>query len=686
MNPNEDRPIVKRSLRLLSGVLVAVAVLTSPLLAEESQRCVDELLARIDSNVSMLMAAYCLHDDLDVQFVAMRRSYQQSKDGADDALELGIKSYKERKYKEAIANFEEAIRLAPSEAFLVGVYERAMPLYEKQASIDKLIKCHLAMQNSVSGTASTEAAHNVFYNSLVRFLNHTTGRNASYSTRSDTKSSPDMNRVEVPASVALAISKSYQLRRAQRPAHEPTLRILETFHSDVRKDKKKLLNVLIDRDYVLRNRDERLDFDAERTLAALYVEFGEPEKGALIYQNNNKRSSRNSANASQLVPEAKAWLAAGKKDKAMRILKRAAMAVKKTGGGRRGEAGQVGDLYMEIDMPQSAIPLFQLAIGAESSESKISEWQGKLEDATNRSQGNVANGAPNSAPATGAADDISDVYRKTARTLEIARTDDPEKKFNNLFGAAENWLKANETQKAKSALKKASKTLRRMRFDFRVQRSHEKIANVYLDLEMNQEALDQFARALSISNNERDIEKYQREISALVAEDEKLKVPAEIAGISDPNFATRAQAKKLESDFKTGNRSQLANLIKAAELWGKAGDVDNLKRSGQRAAAEIRNAARRDSGSSRTKYSELHEKLAVAFEDAKEYELAIENLLEAMWYKSDAGVRENYEAIKKLCNRHNLKLPKLKDELQACLLYTSPSPRDQRGSRMPSSA
>ena len=28
----------------------------------------------------------------------------------------------------------------------------------------------------------------------------------------------------------------------------------------------------------------------------------------------------------------------------------------------------------------------------------------------------------------------------------------------------------------------------------------------------------------------------------------------------------------------------------------------------------------------------------------------------------------------------------LVDDLQACLLYTSPSPRDQRGSRMPSSA
>ena len=28
----------------------------------------------------------------------------------------------------------------------------------------------------------------------------------------------------------------------------------------------------------------------------------------------------------------------------------------------------------------------------------------------------------------------------------------------------------------------------------------------------------------------------------------------------------------------------------------------------------------------------------------------------------------------------------VKDEFKACLLYTSPSPRDQRGSRMPSSA
>ena len=35
---------------------------------------------------------------------------------------------------------------------------------------------------------------------------------------------------------------------------------------------------------------------------------------------------------------------------------------------------------------------------------------------------------------------------------------------------------------------------------------------------------------------------------------------------------------------------------------------------------------------------------------------------------------------------HVLDIPGLKDPSINCLLYTSPSPRDQRGSRMPSSA
>ena len=44
------------------------------------------------------------------------------------------------------------------------------------------------------------------------------------------------------------------------------------------------------------------------------------------------------------------------------------------------------------------------------------------------------------------------------------------------------------------------------------------------------------------------------------------------------------------------------------------------------------------------------------------------------------------EAVFLLANRARHELMDERDQLIACLLYTSPSPRDQRGSRMPSSA
>ena len=46
------------------------------------------------------------------------------------------------------------------------------------------------------------------------------------------------------------------------------------------------------------------------------------------------------------------------------------------------------------------------------------------------------------------------------------------------------------------------------------------------------------------------------------------------------------------------------------------------------------------------------------------------------------------ECLKALAHPHRLQIVQLllEGELYTCLLYTSPSPRDQRGSRMPSSA
>ena len=66
-----------------------------------------------------------------------------------------------------------------------------------------------------------------------------------------------------------------------------------------------------------------------------------------------------------------------------------------------------------------------------------------------------------------------------------------------------------------------------------------------------------------------------------------------------------------------------------------------------------------------------------------------------IWHNPKCGTSRKTLAILENLSKINvtvveyLKEPPSKDKLKqlyACLLYTSPSPRDQRGSRMPSSA
>ena len=81
----------------------------------------------------------------------------------------------------------------------------------------------------------------------------------------------------------------------------------------------------------------------------------------------------------------------------------------------------------------------------------------------------------------------------------------------------------------------------------------------------------------------------------------------------------------------------------------------------------------------------------MAFEDLTEFELRLlkwisaSDFVEVAWSTKRAAdafkveEKEVYEALASLTS-------KVRDNIHICLLYTSPSPRDQRGSRMPSSA
>ena len=52
----------------------------------------------------------------------------------------------------------------------------------------------------------------------------------------------------------------------------------------------------------------------------------------------------------------------------------------------------------------------------------------------------------------------------------------------------------------------------------------------------------------------------------------------------------------------------------------------------------------------------------------------------------DKAVSEGFQRMEAAIKNIGYKMPRLKLVVNLCLLYTSPSPRDQRGSRMPSSA
>ena len=58
----------------------------------------------------------------------------------------------------------------------------------------------------------------------------------------------------------------------------------------------------------------------------------------------------------------------------------------------------------------------------------------------------------------------------------------------------------------------------------------------------------------------------------------------------------------------------------------------------------------------------------------------------AQLYDSDVGSYEDYLVPREAAKVAQSKLESDARIFDACLLYTSPSPRDQRGSRMPSSA
>ena len=69
------------------------------------------------------------------------------------------------------------------------------------------------------------------------------------------------------------------------------------------------------------------------------------------------------------------------------------------------------------------------------------------------------------------------------------------------------------------------------------------------------------------------------------------------------------------------------------------------------------------------------------------YQVAFTNKLEMLkWAREEKKCEWDSGTISSAASQGNLEMVKYCVANKCCLLYTSPSPRDQRGSRMPSSA
>ena len=80
-------------------------------------------------------------------------------------------------------------------------------------------------------------------------------------------------------------------------------------------------------------------------------------------------------------------------------------------------------------------------------------------------------------------------------------------------------------------------------------------------------------------------------------------------------------------------------------------------------------------------FEEINDRLEVYEEEAPEQKYTMDKLKLAI-----SNLAPGYRAVFNLYAIEGYDHKEIAEILQTCLLYTSPSPRDQRGSRMPSSA
>ena len=247
-------------------------------------------------------------------------------------------------------------------------------------------------------------------------------------------------------------------------------------------------------------------------------------------------------------------------------------------------------------------------------------------------------------------------FRMEAKQHEKNAADNPVLALHSYVQAATSWIKAEEADRAAAALKKASDALRRKRGSSK-EHEHSNLAKLYQQIGRNQEAVNHFAEALKHCKSKHSIEQYQSSIEFLMDEDAAVKVAPDAEALIDPNYKFRAEARSVEKLQTNDARTSASFLVKAAGLWGQAGDKDEVTRVGLEAESAI---SRMKPSTSYSPQERICVDLAEAYQSVNLHEAAVRSYVSAIGYATrDDDAVKYHEQIKQICDKNGISIPSL---------------------------
>ncbi|MCC9603421.1 hypothetical protein LOC67_22970 [Stieleria sp. JC731] len=597
------------------------------------------------------------------------------------AFNEGKQLLNDRDWDKAQVILENAVAAAPNLQLKVGIIRSLVQAYEHSETPDDLIDAHLFLVDMGNAEIVVQAAINEMFMSLKTFDD-----NAS-SPISRARRFVSSGEFGLSESTNDAVFRKILSRLEQNSSDVKTHMVLQYYATKLIHNTNQRLAAL---SKLHETAPDLMDHKSRILFATLLINSGDMFKGAAVM----------SAVVDELPPqdrflhrieEADALRKAGDINKARKSL----LIAKKEMGfvtvpTAHLNVSKLATQFAAIGDYISASGVLLDALRTESEPNRIRSMQAKLHyysqlednqatfetDSDKPAAEAVADAAENVAPEMPMADDRAAdkeamldpkiALRAEAEQQERLARGNQSLRFNGMVRAAELWIQLDEKERAQKAIEQAMTGLRG-KSGATVHRDYDKLSDLYDQIGMREEALQQVFRALEVNSNEYDVPKLQTKANSFMADlgtdiqslDEKTQA------MLDPKYQYRVAARAVEAMPRTNSVSTASTLINAAEAWSKAGEKDEVKRVGaliQKAMSTLPLTTHKGT------LQHNSARLAEVYNSADLSVEAIDCYLDAVSYSSTHAYAERYHnAAKQISKASGVPLPKLSAEAELML-------------------